>query len=284
MNYERAVSDLRCRRTDRLVRGRGRPLLHQPQFAVLGGVRSSDQALPPARKGKGGPGAAEGHDDEGEVEKDAWPAPRRHCRYSYPAGGRAEALLGRRARARAAELEGRRPHARRGEGRRGRRSRRLCTDRGRQHRAGRSTLGPPRDERRCSEPPARRSRGARLPKAAGALCAAERLRRRQHGRASSRQRSAHYVKLPESGAADARELFVRHAKKDGRSVAVLTAVDYGDSCVVEAEVFPVGARNSKPTQPGPYTFADSQQATAFVTEAVEALMYLGCGIQAQERR
>jgi hypothetical protein len=67
------------------------------------------------------------------------------------------------------------------------------------------------------------------------------------------------VKLPESGAADARQLFVRHAKKDGRSVA----------------------RNSKPMQPGPYTFADSQQATAFVTEAVEALMYLGCDIQAQ---
>ena len=91
------------------------------------------------------------------------------------------------------------------------------------------------------------------------------------------------MKLPESGAADARQLFVRHAKKDGRSVAVLTAVDYGDSCVVEAEVFPVGARNSKPMQPGPYTFADSQQATAFVTEAVEALMYLGCDIQAQSR-
>jgi hypothetical protein len=89
------------------------------------------------------------------------------------------------------------------------------------------------------------------------------------------------VKLPESGAADARQLFVRHAKRDGRSVAVLTAVDYGDSCVVEAEVFPVGARNSKPMQPGPYTFADSQQATAFVTEAVEALMYLGCDVQAQ---
>jgi hypothetical protein len=78
------------------------------------------------------------------------------------------------------------------------------------------------------------------------------------------------VRLPESGAAEARQLFVRHAKKDGRSVAVLTAVDYGDSCVVEAEVFPVGARNSKP-----------MQATAFVTEAVEALMYLGCDVQAQ---
>ena len=78
-----------------------------------------------------------------------------------------------------------------------------------------------------------------------------------------------------------RELFVRHARRDGRSIAILRAVDYGDSCVVEAEVFPVGSRNSKAMQPGPYTFADSQQATAFVTEAVEALMYLGCDIQAQ---
>jgi hypothetical protein len=79
----------------------------------------------------------------------------------------------------------------------------------------------------------------------------------------------------------ARELFVRHARKDGRLVAVLKAVDYGDSCIVEAEVYPVGARDSVPVQPGPYTFADSQQATVFVTEAVEALMYLGCDVQVQ---
>ena len=81
--------------------------------------------------------------------------------------------------------------------------------------------------------------------------------------------------------AEARELFVRHAKRDGRSVAILKAVDYGDSCVVEAEVYPVGARSARPMQPGPYTFADSQQATAFVSEAVEAFMYLGCDVQAQ---
>jgi hypothetical protein len=79
---------------------------------------------------------------------------------------------------------------------------------------------------------------------------------------------------------DPQELFVRHAKRDGRSVAMLKAIDYGDSCIVEAEVFPVGARGSTPVQPGPYTFADAQQATAFVTEAVEALMYLGCDVQA----
>jgi hypothetical protein len=80
-----------------------------------------------------------------------------------------------------------------------------------------------------------------------------------------------------------RELFVRHARKDGRSVAVLRAVDHGDSCIVETEVFPAGSGNAPETviRPGPYTFANAVQATQFVTEAVEALMVLGCDVQAQ---
>jgi hypothetical protein len=85
--------------------------------------------------------------------------------------------------------------------------------------------------------------------------------------------------VPEPGAAAAgRELFVRHARKDGRSVAVLRAVDYGVECVVETMVYPPNATSA--LRAGPYTFADSRQATAFVTEAVEALMYLGCDVQA----
>ena len=80
------------------------------------------------------------------------------------------------------------------------------------------------------------------------------------------------------GTSPARELFVRHARRDGRSIAVMRAVDHGSSCVVEAEVFPSGS--AEPARPGPYTFADAREATAFVTEAVEALMYLGCDIQA----
>lgn len=84
------------------------------------------------------------------------------------------------------------------------------------------------------------------------------------------------------GAATAgRELFVRHARKDGRSVAVLRAIDYGESCVVEAEVYPQNSRNAGSVRPGPYTFADAHQATAFVTEAVESLMYLGCEVYAE---
>jgi hypothetical protein len=78
-----------------------------------------------------------------------------------------------------------------------------------------------------------------------------------------------------------RELFVRHAKRDNRSLAIMRAIDYGDSCVVEAEVFPLGSATPTAVRPGPYTFADTRQAIAFVTEAVEAFMYLGCDIHAE---
>jgi hypothetical protein len=84
-----------------------------------------------------------------------------------------------------------------------------------------------------------------------------------------------------TGASAGAELFVRHARKDGRSVAVLRAIDHGDSCVVETEVFSAGATGGETVRPGPYTFANAAQATQFVTEAVEALMVLGCDVQAQ---
>jgi hypothetical protein len=76
-----------------------------------------------------------------------------------------------------------------------------------------------------------------------------------------------------------RELFARHAKREGKSVVRLRALDYGDSCVVETEVFP-GSQDTG-VAAGPYTFADAHQATAFVTEAVESLMYLGCDVYAE---
>jgi hypothetical protein len=72
---------------------------------------------------------------------------------------------------------------------------------------------------------------------------------------------------------------VRYLRKDGRSVAVLRAVDHGSSFVVETEVFPQSG--GLPERPGPYTFADTRQATAFVTDVVEALMYLGCDVSAE---
>lgn len=71
-----------------------------------------------------------------------------------------------------------------------------------------------------------------------------------------------------------RELLTRQARRDGRPVALLRAVDHGHACVVEAEVYP--ADGSHPVHPGPYTFGDARQAAAFVSEVADALMYLGC--------
>jgi len=71
-----------------------------------------------------------------------------------------------------------------------------------------------------------------------------------------------------------RDVGIRYIRRDGHSVAVLRTIDHGESCVVEAEVFPTSG--GFPERPGPYTFADERQAGIFVTEAVEALIYLGC--------
>lgn len=77
-----------------------------------------------------------------------------------------------------------------------------------------------------------------------------------------------------------RELYVRHARLEGRSVAVLRAIDRGDSCVVEAEVWPADRAGSEPARPGPYSFRSPVEATRFVTHAVEALIALGCDVRA----
>ena len=78
--------------------------------------------------------------------------------------------------------------------------------------------------------------------------------------------------------AAARELYVRHAKRDGRSIAVLRAIDHGSRCVVETDVF---SSTDERAVKRPYRFADSRAATAFVTDAVETLMYLGCEVFAE---
>lgn len=76
--------------------------------------------------------------------------------------------------------------------------------------------------------------------------------------------------------AEPRELFVRSASRYGRPVVTMRARDLGDACVVDIEV---EGREDGAEQPS-YSFADPQQASTFVTEAVEALVYLGCEIHA----
>lgn len=78
---------------------------------------------------------------------------------------------------------------------------------------------------------------------------------------------------------EGRELYVRHARIDGCSVARLRAVDEGDRCVVEAEVWPSGT-STTPIVAGPYAFPSPIEATRFVTNAVEAFIALGCEVAA----
>ena len=73
-----------------------------------------------------------------------------------------------------------------------------------------------------------------------------------------------------------RELFVRTASKHGRAIVTMTALDYGDACVIDVHL----EGNQADAGPRSYSFADAQQASTFVTEAVEALIYLGCDIHA----
>jgi hypothetical protein len=76
-----------------------------------------------------------------------------------------------------------------------------------------------------------------------------------------------------------RQISARRAHKDGRPVAVLRVVDYGHSCVVEAEVYP-DRPGAPATSAGPYRFPDVNEAMVFVREALEALAFLGCEIEA----
>jgi hypothetical protein len=76
-----------------------------------------------------------------------------------------------------------------------------------------------------------------------------------------------------------RELYVRHARLDGHSVARLRAVDEGGRCVVEAEVWPSG-EGAASVAAGPYAFPSAVEATRFVTHAVEAFIALGCDVSA----
>ena len=77
---------------------------------------------------------------------------------------------------------------------------------------------------------------------------------------------------------DERELAVRTARKEGRQVATLRSVERGGECVVECEVYPVTGLRVDPLRPGPYRFANAQQATLFVEDALHALTYLGCDV------
>jgi hypothetical protein len=77
--------------------------------------------------------------------------------------------------------------------------------------------------------------------------------------------------------AEPHELYVRHARKNGRLLMTMRALDYQGSCVVDVQLG--SAESDKTPETRSYRFVDARQATSFVTEAVEALIYLGCEIR-----
>jgi len=77
---------------------------------------------------------------------------------------------------------------------------------------------------------------------------------------------------------DEHELAVKTARKDGRQVATIRAVQRGLEIAVECEVYPVSGLVIDPLNPGPYAFGTPAEATAFVDEAAKALTFLGCEV------
>jgi hypothetical protein len=78
--------------------------------------------------------------------------------------------------------------------------------------------------------------------------------------------------------APAQQLFVRHVRKDDRTVIALRAVDHGDQCVVEVDVYPTTTGGLEPMALGPYSFESLDEAVRFTEEALLALEYLGCTV------
>ena len=83
--------------------------------------------------------------------------------------------------------------------------------------------------------------------------------------------------VPAAGAEEL-ELAVKTARKNGREVATLRAVQIGQECSVQCDVYPVSGLVVDPLNPGPYVFGSPAEATKFVDEAARALMYLGCEV------
>ena len=81
-----------------------------------------------------------------------------------------------------------------------------------------------------------------------------------------------------SPAANAGQIEIREVVRDGELVAVLMAIDNGETFTVVSEVFP-----SSPEGPDvsrrPYAFANAEAGMAFFSEALTAFQYLGCHVR-----
>jgi hypothetical protein len=67
--------------------------------------------------------------------------------------------------------------------------------------------------------------------------------------------------------------------QDGTAVAVLMAIDHGDTFTVVTEVFDRSPEGADAVQRRPYTFTDAAAGQAFLAEAMTAFTYLGCEVR-----
>jgi hypothetical protein len=74
---------------------------------------------------------------------------------------------------------------------------------------------------------------------------------------------------------------VREVVRDGNVIAVLMAIDNGDSFTVVAEVFGRNGDGPESVNRRPYSFASADAGMAFFSEALTAFTYLGCEVRQQ---
>jgi hypothetical protein len=75
------------------------------------------------------------------------------------------------------------------------------------------------------------------------------------------------------------DLQVRHVMRDGNLVAVLMAIESGETCTVVTEVFGQNGDDRTTPRRRPYTFSSTDSARAFIAEALTAFTYLGCEVR-----
>jgi len=76
-------------------------------------------------------------------------------------------------------------------------------------------------------------------------------------------------------------LEVRQVLREGKLVAVLMAIDSGETCTVVTEVFGQGEGSGSAPQRRPFTFPNADSAQSFIAETLTAFTYLGCEVRRQ---
>ena len=77
-----------------------------------------------------------------------------------------------------------------------------------------------------------------------------------------------------------RDMHTHNVLRDGELVAVLMAIDQGETFTVFTEIYNQGAA-AGPVTRRPYIFENSETGLAFLSEALTSFTYLGCEVRDQ---